>query len=329
MWKLTSLFGAILLLASACTSEKRDFVTIGTAGVTGVYYPTGGAIARMVNDRSNEFGIRASYESTAGSVFNINALMAGEIEIGIVQSDRQYQAYNGLAEWENVGPQRKLRSIFSLHSEAVTLLAAADSNIETLSDIKGKRVNIGNPGSGQRGNSTDVLRTAGIDLEGDIQAESLDAAEAPRMLQDGRLDAFFYTVGHPSGAITEATSGNRKVRFVPVTGMQRLLREYPYYAVATVPHELYPMAENEEDTTTIGVKATLVTSADVSDEIVYAFTKSVMENLEDFKALHPAFHALTTENMLEALSAPLHPGALRYYEEAGLLGQIPEELVSN
>jgi TRAP transporter TAXI family solute receptor len=325
-WKpLLGILGFGLVL-TACQKEPVDFVTIGTGGVTGVYYPTGGAIASLLNDRRSEFQIRASYESTAGSVFNVNSILEGEMEFGLVQSDRQYQAYNGLAEWETVGPQRDLRSVFSLHTEAVTLVAAADSNIKNLADLKGKRVNIGNPGSGQRGNATDVLRAASIDIETGIQAESLDAAEAPRMLQDNRIDAFFYTVGHPSGAIQEATSGARKVQFVPITGMASLIKQFPYYAVTSIPKSLYSMAENSEDTPSIGVKATLMTSSKVSDEVVYALTKAVFENLDEFKSLHPAFHELTAEGMLAANTVPYHAGALRYFEEAGLLEKIPQNL---
>jgi len=301
-------------------AKKTTFVTIGTGGITGVYYPTGGAIARIVNKKKDEYGIRATVESTGGSVFNVNAVMAGDLEFGVVQSDRQYQAINGLAEWEDKGKQEDLRAVFSVHPESITLVAATDAGIEKIEDLKGKRVNIGNPGSGQRQNSIDALTAVGIDYQKDITAESVKAAEAPGLLQDGRIDAFFYTVGHPSGAIKEATAGARKVQFVPVVGpgIDKLIADNPYYAKATVPVKLYPGAQNNEDVETFGVKATFVTSAKVPDEVVYAITKEVFDNFEDFKKLHPAYAMLTKENMLEGLSAPLHPGALKYYKEAGL-----------
>jgi len=304
------------------------FVTIGTGGVTGVYYPTGGAIGRIVNQKKDEYGIRVTVESTGGSVFNVNAVMSGDLEFGIVQSDRQYQAINGLAEWQEKGKQEKLRAICSFHPESITLVASVESGIATIEDLKGKVVNIGNPGSGQRQNSIDALNAAGINYETDLQAEGLGAAEAPKMLQDGRIDAFFYTVGHPSGAITEATSGRAKVRFIAVEGpgLDELIAANPYYAKAYVPVKLYPQAENTEDVPTFGVKATFVTSADVPDDVVYAITKEVFDNLEDFKQLHPAYAVLTKENMLEGLSAPIHPGALKYYKEAGLDSLIPDAL---
>ncbi|WP_300668513.1 TAXI family TRAP transporter solute-binding subunit [Desulfoluna sp.] len=298
--------------------KKTTFVTIGTGGITGVYYPTGGAIAKIVNNKREEYGIRATVESTAGSVFNVNAIMAGDLEFGIVQSDRQYQAINGKKEWEG-SPQKNLRAVFSIHPESVTLLAATDADIKTISDLRGKHVNIGNPGSGQRGNAIDALEAAGINWEIDIDPEQVKAAEAPGLLQDDRIDAFFYTVGHPSGAFKEATSGRRKTRFVAITETDSLVQKFPYYAKSYIPAALYPGAANEEDTPTFGVKATFCTSATVSDEVVYAITKEVFENFEAFKKLHPAYQVLTKKSMLEGLSAPLHPGALKYYKEAGLM----------
>jgi len=306
--------------AAAGAAAKTTFVTIGTGGITGVYYPTGGAIARIVNKKKDEYGIRATVESTGGSVFNVNAVMSGDLEFGVVQSDRQYQAINGMAEWEEKGKQEDLRAVFSIHPESITLVAAVDAGIETIEDLKGKRVNIGNPGSGQRQNSIDALTAVGIDYQNDLTAESVKAAEAPGLLQDGRIDAFFYTVGHPSGAIKEATAGARKVRFIPVTGpgIDKLIADNPYYAKASIPVSLYPGAQNESDVETFGVKATFVTSAKVPENVVYAITKEVFDNFEDFKKLHPAYAILTKQNMMEGLSAPLHPGAEKYYKEAGL-----------
>ncbi|HHB76857.1 MAG TPA: TAXI family TRAP transporter solute-binding subunit, partial [Desulfobulbus sp.] len=221
---------AAMMMCLSPAMAKTQFVTIGTGGITGVYYPTGGAIAKMVNKKKKEYGIRATVESTGGSVFNINAVMNGDLEFGIAQSDRQYQAVHGLAEWKDKGPQKDLRAVFSIHPESVTLVAAVDSGVKKIQDLKGKKVNIGNPGSGQRQNAIDALEAVGIDINKDIQAESIKASEAASLLQDGRIDAFFYTVGHPSGAIKEATSGARKVLIADVAGpgIDKLLAKYPY-----------------------------------------------------------------------------------------------------
>ena len=320
IFSLALLFGIALFAGATSTTAqaKTTFVTIGTGGITGVYYPTGGAIAKMLNKKRKTYHIRATVESTGGSVFNINAVLSGDLDFGICQSDRQYQAWNGLAEWKDKGPQKNLRAVFTIHPESVTLVAADDAGIKTIQDLRGKRVNIGNPGSGQRQNSIDALTNAGIDYKKDIRAESAKAPEAPGLLQDGRIDAFFYTVGHPSGAIKEATAGRRKVHFVPITGLDKLLAKYPYYAKAYIPIKFYPTATNKENVPTFGVKATLVTSAKTPDKIVYAITKEVFDNFEAFKKLHPAYSVLTKKNMLEGMSAPMHPGALKYFKEVGL-----------
>ena len=295
------------------------FVTIGTGGITGVYYPTGGAIAKIVNKKREVYGIRCTVESTGGSVFNVNAVMSGDLDFGIVQSDRQYQAINGLAEWKKAGKQKNLRSVFSIHPEAVTLVAAADAGIETFSDLKGKRVNIGNFGSGQRQNSIDALIANGLDYKKDIKHENIKASEAPGLLQDGRIDAFFYTVGHPAGAIKEATAGARKTLLISIPNVEKLISQFPYYVKTKIPKKYYESALNTDDVKTFGVKATLVTSAKVPNEVVYAVTKEVFDNLKDFKSLHSAYGNLTKEEMLTGLSAPIHPGAMKYYQEAGLM----------
>ena len=311
---------ALFLFAFNTAVSAKTFVTIGTGGVTGVYYPTGGAISRMVNKKFDQYDIKATVESTGGSVYNINAVLSGDLEFGVAQSDRQYQAYNGMAEWADKGPQKDLRAVFSIHPESITLVASDESGIKSVTDLKGKRVNIGNPGSGQLQNSKDVLSAFGIGLE-DIQAEQVKAVEAPGLLQDEKIDAFFYTVGHPAGNIKEATSGRIKVNIIPVKGdgIAALLKKYPYYAPAVVPGKFYPSTVVKGDVESIGVKATFVASAALDENIVYAITKEVFDNLEAFKKLHPAYSVLTKQNMLQGLSAPIHKGALKYYREADLV----------
>jgi len=325
---LLSILGAFLFMVNS--AEARKFVTIGTGGVTGVYYPTGGAIAKMVNDKSKVYNIKATVESTGGSVFNVNAVLNGDLEFGIAQSDIQYQAIHGLSEWKDKGPQRDLRSVFALHPEVITLVASVDSGIKSIYDIKGKRVNLGNPGSGQLQNSRDLLEALGL-KESDLSASYVKAVEGPGLLQDGRIDAFFYTVGHPNGNIKEATSGRIKVVIASIEGpeIDKLISAKPYYAMGRIDMKNYPGAvnANQEFVNSIGVKATLVTSANVSEDIVYAITKEVFENLEEFKKLHPAFSILTKENMLKGLTAPLHPGAIKYYKEADLLKYVNPALL--
>ncbi|MCG8337522.1 MAG: TAXI family TRAP transporter solute-binding subunit [Proteobacteria bacterium] len=305
--------------AGSAFAAKYKYVTIGTGGVTGVYYPTGGAIAKMVNVKKKQYGIRATVESTGGSVFNINAILAGDLEFGIAQSDRGYQAWYGVADWKKAGKQTKLRSVFSIHPESITLVVAAKSGIKNCKDLKGKRVSVGAPGSGTRKNSIDALSTCGLTLKDLGTVEGLKSAEGSKMIQDDRIDGFFFTVGHPNGSIKESAAGRIKVQFVPFTNTGSLLDKYSYYANAAIPVSSYPGVKNSSDVATFGVKATLVTSADVSEDVVYAVTKEVFENFDRFKKLHPAYANLKKEQMLEGLTAPIHKGALKYYKEAGLM----------
>jgi TRAP transporter TAXI family solute receptor len=296
------------------------FASIGTGAVTGVYYQVGGAIMKLVNAKQAEYGLNVTYKATEGSVYNIDAVLNGVLDFGVVQSDRQYQAYNGLAEWTERGMQTDLRAVCSFYPEAVTLVAGADTDIRALENLKGKRVAIGAPESGLRGNALDVLSTFGLDWKTDIQAEGMEILQSIKALQDGQIDAFFYTVGHPARVVTEATSGTRKVRFVPISGMENLIRTSPYYAAAKIQVKLYPKAENTEDVPTIGVMTTLVTSARMPDRVVYCITREIFQSLTTFKAMHPAFADLTpTEMATHGISAPLHVGAQRYFREAGLI----------
>jgi len=316
------LLGSLALWLTSCGSGdglKQTHVTIGTGGLTGVYYQVGSRVSELVNKKEALYGLKCTSSSTGGSVANINQLLSGDIDFGMVQSDIQYQACEGKGAWEEKGRQELLCAVFSVHPELVTLVAADSANIATLADLKGKRVNIGNPGSGQRLNAMDALKVAGLDVEADIQASNEKAADAPGMLKDDRIDAFFYTVGHPNGALKEATAGKRTVHFVPITETADLVAANPYYVTDKIPAKLYPNATNQADTPTFGVKATMMSSTNVPDDIVYAITKEVFDNLDKFRAMHPAFELLTKESMLKGLSAPLHPGAIRYYKEAGLL----------
>jgi len=319
---LCTLFLTGVFLASAFTADiahaKTTFVTIGTGGITGVYYPTGGAIAKIVNAKKDVYGIRATVEATGASVFNINALMAGDLDFGIAQSDRQYQAYNGLSQWKGK-PQKDLRAVFALAPEFVTFVVSEESGIQSLKDAKGKIINIGDPGSGHRQNAIDVFNAVGLDYQKDFTAESLKPADAPRMLHDGRIDGFFYTLGHPNANIKEATTGKRKARIVPIENVDSLMEDFPYYSVGYIDMSHYAQAVNGGKVPTIAMLATLVTSSKVSADVVYAVTKEVFENLDEFKALHPALASLTKETMLEGLTAPIHPGAMKYYREVGLM----------
>ena len=316
-----AMFGVIAAatmgFAGAASAAEQQFITIGTGGVTGVYYPTGGAICRLVNKGRKEHGIRCSVESTGGSVYNIKTIREGELEFGVAQSDWQYHAYNGTSKFADDGAFEGLRAVFSVHPEPFTVVARADAGISSFEDLKGKRVNIGNPGSGQRGTMDVVLEALGWSVGDFALASELKAAEQSAALCDNQIDAMIYTVGHPSGSIQEASTACDSV-LVNVTGdaITKLIDENSFYRTATIPGGMYRGSDNE--TTTFGVGATFVTSDAVSEEAVYAVVSSVFENFDDFKKLHPAFANLKPEEMATAgLSAPLHPGAAKYYKEQG------------
>lgn len=308
---------AIALVVSAPSAMAEEFITIGTGGVTGVYYPTGGAICRLVNQGRREHGIRCSVESTGGSVYNINTIREGELEFGVAQSDWQFHAYNGTSRFEEAGAFEELRAVFSVHPEPFTVVARADSGITTIADLEGKRVNIGNPGSGQRGTMEVVMEAMGWTMDSFELASELKAAEQSAALCDNQIDAMIYTVGHPSGSIQEATTACDSV-LVEVSGdvIEALIADNSYYRAATIPGGMY--RGNDADVATFGVGATFVSSANVSDEVVYTLVSAVFENIDDFKGLHPAFANLVPEEMASAgLSAPIHPGAAQYYREQG------------
>ncbi len=307
-----------LAMALSAQADQR-FITIGTGGVTGVYYPTGQNICRLVNRDQAMHGMRCNAESTGGSVFNLNSISTGEMDFGVAQSDWQHHAYHGTDRFAEQGADTELRAVFSLHPEPFTVVVRADSGIETFDDIVGKRVNVGNPGSGQRGTAERLMAEYGWSMDDFSLASELPSREQGQALCDNRIDVILFTVGHPSAAIQEpiATCG---ARIVSVSGpvVDKLVDETPYYFRATLPAGMYPGQDNEIET--FGVGATLVTSTRTSDNAVYHLTRAVFENFSTFKGMHPAFAVLEPENMIrQGLSAPMHEGALRYYREAGMM----------
>ncbi|SDN79242.1 TAXI family TRAP transporter solute-binding subunit [Vreelandella arcis] len=318
----TAAFSGALLAAAAFASpamaqeEDEQFITIGTGGQTGVYYVVGQSVCRLVNRGSDGHNIRCNAPSTGGSVANINGIKSGELDMGVVQSDVQYQAYNGEGTFDGEGFD-DLRAIFRIHGEPLTLLARQDSGIETLDDLEGKRVNIGNPGSGQRNTMEVVMDAKGWDEDTFSMVSELGAAEQAAALSDNNIDAMVYVVGHPNGSIQEATT-TVDSRLIPMNDedIQGIVDEYPYYSSSVIPGGLYK--NNPDDVETFGVAATFVTSADLDDDVVYETVKAVFDDFDRFKQLHPAFENLDAQDMVtQGLSAPLHDGAKRYYVEQG------------
>jgi len=304
---------AVGSFASTPAMAARDLL-IGGGSVTGVYYQVALHVCNLINTHSDgEYNCVG--RPALGSVFNINAVNRGLLDFGVAQSDRNWQAANGAADWEGA-PVEALRSVFSVHPETVLLVTRADTGITSVDDLVGHPVNIGNPGSGQRGNAEDVLRLYGIDVDNDIDAQGLQQNEASRALIDQKIDAFFYTVGNPAAAIEEPANST-DIRLVPIDSqaIRDFIADKPYYVMTAIQPGTYKGVD--EPVETYAVKATVVTSSALEDQVVYDVVKIVMENLNELRAAHAAFRHLEPAEMLEGLSAPLHPGAAQYCEEQG------------
>ena len=308
--------GALFAPAQSAYSADK-FITVGTGGIVGVYYPLGGAICRFVNVSRKDHGYRCTVESTGGSVFNINAVMSGDMDIGFAQSDTQYYALHGMGPFKDK-PQTKLRALFSVYPELFTLVARQDANIKSFADLKGKRLNIGDPGSGTRATTELVLNATGLKKEDLRLATELKFVEMAPALCDNKIDAFTFVAGHPNAIFQEAaTSCASNIATVSGPGIDKLVKENPFYAKASVPGKMYKGTDNAQPT--FGVVATMVASADLPEQTAYVITKALFDNFEDFRKLHPAVANITKEQMLEANTVPFHPGALRYFREKGLM----------
>ncbi|WDU47245.1 TAXI family TRAP transporter solute-binding subunit [Taylorella equigenitalis] len=305
-------------VSPVATAADQKFVSICTGGVTGVYYAAGGAICRIVNKDRKDHGIRCSVESTGASVFNVNTIKAGELDLGFAQSDVAYNAYNGEANFKDAGPYKDLRTVFALHPEPLTIVVSKDSGVKGFEDLKGKRFNVGNPGSGSRASIEQYLSELGTDKSYFSVASELKSDEHGTALCDGKIDGFIFGVGHPSANIQDpiTTCG---AKLMPLTGevVDKIVAKYPYYAKVQIPAGLYA---GNEATDTYGVTALVVASAKTDEDAVYKIVKAVFENFDDFKKLHPALGNLTKEGMISnGVTAPLHPGAEKYYKEIGLI----------
>ncbi|MEO6564968.1 MAG: TAXI family TRAP transporter solute-binding subunit [Casimicrobiaceae bacterium] len=310
-------FVSALLFTPGPAQAQQKFITVGTGGIVGVYYPLGGAMCRFVNAGRKDHNLRCTVESTGGSVFNINAVMSGDMDVGFAQSDTQFYAMKGEGPFKDK-PQPKLRALFSVYPELFTLVARQDANIKKFEDIKGKRINIGDPGSGTRSTMELVMKEFGI-TQGDLKlASELKFVEMAPALCDNKIDAFVFVAGHPNAIFQEAaTSCASNIASVTGPPINKLVGANPFYAKADVPGKMYKGTDTAQPS--FGVLATLDVSADMPEATAYTITKAVFDNFDDFKKLHPAIANITKEGSLEGNSVPFHPGAVRYFKEKGLM----------
>ena len=310
---------AVVALGAQAASAQEKFITIGTGGQTGVYFVVGQSICKLVNRGTAKHNLKCTAPSTGGSIANINAIKAGDQDMGVAQSDWQYHGLHGTSKFEESGPFPDLRAVFSVHPEPFTVIARVDSGVNTFDDLKGKRVNVGNPGSGARATAEVLLAAKGWSIDDFSLASELKSAEQAQALCDNKVDAIIFTVGHPNGSIQEATS-SCEAKLISVSGpeVDKLVADNPFYSKAMIPGGMYP--GTDADVETFGVRATFVSSAAVDEATVYEVVKAVFDNFDRFKGLHPAFANLKAEEMVSAgLSAPLHDGAAKYFKEKGLV----------
>ena len=316
----TILFFTLITFATESFSATR-YVSVGTGAITGVYYPAGGAICRLLNRGRKAHGIRCSVESTGGSVSNLNAIRNGVIDFGIVQSDWQYNAYNGTGFFADQKPFKELRSVFSLYTETFTIAVTEKSGIKKLDDILNKRVNFGPQGSGMYATMEVLMSAKGWNKQSFSNITYLQPSEQPKALCEDKIDVMIYASGNPNGVLQEATQ-SCKVRIIPIDRetIDKLLQINSFYVKAVVPGGMY--AGNPNNVETFGVKAAIVTSEKTNSDVVYNLTKAVFDNFDNFKTLHPVFSNLKKEDMLkEGNSAPLHQGAIRYFKEVKLMNE--------
>jgi len=311
------IISAAVLAAMTVPALATEYITIGTGGVTGTYYPTGGAICRMMNKDRKTTGIRCSVESTGGSVYNVNTINANELDFGISQSDTAYQAYNGEGKFEGKAV-KGLRSVIAIYPELLALVVRKSSGIKSLTDVKGKKLNVDIPGSGTRMTTDIVLNAFGIKHSDLALANELKSSEGPTMLKDNKIDGYFGVFGHPTANIKDA-SNSVDIDLVAIDGkpIDDLVAKYSYYAKGIISGSFYKGVKH--DTPSIGVKAVLVTKDSIDEKIVYTLTKTILDNFDAFKKLHPAYKTITKESLLDGLAVPQHPGAIKAFKEAGLL----------
>lgn len=319
--RIVILLALVLFGAAASAAPTSHTLYLGTAPVVGVYFPAGGAICAMVNRHRAETGLRCVIESTDGSIANLEALRSGDEDMAIVQSDWQYYAVRGLGPFKSAGPFEGLRALFAIHGEPLTLIVRKNAGIATLADLKGKRVNIGPKGTGQRVLADLLIRALGW-KDGDFASlAEIDANLQTTALCDNQIDAFLMPMSHPNGAVEEAAM-RCGAMLVPLSGpaIEKLMADKPYLAKDVIPGGTY--SGNPNAIATFGPRATLLATKGMSDEVGYRIVKAVFEDFDRFTAMHPSFRNLTPAEMVgPGNTAPLQAGAQRYFRERGWLKQ--------
>jgi uncharacterized protein len=308
---------ALVVATSTSALAQRRFVTLASGWVVGVYYPLAGAMSRIVYNAN--LGIRLTVESSGASAANAGLIGTGDADLAILQNDIAHYAYQGTTlERFDGKPVKNIRGVMGLHREPVQLVARADAGIKTVADLRGKRVAVGPLGSGTEANAAQFLEAYGLRFADLGRTERIGAAEASDFLKDGRIDAAFYTVGVGAAAIQDVAVVT-PITLVPLPDDQlnQLRQKYPFYVREVIPADTY--AGVKQDVATASVRAIMVARAELEEKIVYDIVRAVFNDLKTFYTAHAAARQVTLQTTLEGIPVPLHPGAERFFKEAGVV----------
>lgn len=311
------------IILSSTSLFATEFITFGTGEITGTYYPRGQFICKLINKYQGEEKIRCSTESTNGSVHNINAIESGEFNFAISQSDTINYAINGEKSFKNK-KAKKLRSVISIYPELLTFIVSKESNIKTIEDVIGKRINIGNPNSGSYATTQDLFNEFNIKKDNLKLAAALNAEDTADALRDNRIDGYSFVVGHPAQNIIDSAN-SLPISILPINGkrIDKFLEKNKYFSKAIIPKNLYKGIDKPVET--IGIKAVIITNANVNENLVYNFVKIILENFDEFKKSHIVYKNITKESLLEGLGAQQHRGAKKYFKEINFLKKEKDE----
>lgn len=313
-----TIVAVMVSIGSGASAKETSAITIATGRVGGIYHPVGGAICKLVNDQRDEHGITCTVEISDGSVGNIRELRDGEVQLALAQSDWQHDAYEGVGVFADRGAFTALRSVFAIYVESFTAVARRDLGTSGIAELKGRRVYSGPPGSGSHYTLKAVMNALGWPPDAVVDVPEFKAQSQAEALCDNEFDAFVSTTGHPNPQIREALAVCRAdILPVPDAVIDKLVKAHPYYVASVIPQGTYTGLS--KDIRSLGLVATLVTTADVPDEIIYRVTAAFFDNLDRLREASPLLRFLSARQMTEVgLTAPLHDGAARYFSEAGL-----------
>jgi len=318
LW-LFMLVGLLCIPGQGFGEERKPFLLIGTGSITGVYYAAGHAVAKVVNRNIAQHPFRVDAMSSAGSLENINRVLNGEWDFGIAQADMLYKASNGLGPWHE-RPEKSLRAVAVLYTEALTIITNADEGIDSVSDLRGKKVSIGEPGSADHANMLLVFKFYGIDPQQDLTLFEQGPADSADLLKEKVIDAYCYTVGHPNFSLVEAAFGETPIQILGIEPeiIKQTVAKSPYLVEAHIPVGDYQRITNKTDVVTLGVKAILFTRDSEPQANVFTLTDELLGDFPRFQRQHPAFEESKREDLAAATVIPFHPGAEAAFRKEGV-----------